>query len=78
MNAFAKQIAKTAYNKIKENKVTESAIFSTIEMYIRRPMTERQKHFVRFYIEKIKRGEMSFDEYWTLLNEKIAPYEEIL
>ena len=65
-------IAKGAYYKIRNNTISEPTIFGTIEMYIKRPLTETEKARIREYAEKIRSGELSYDEYRSLYKSKIS------
>lgn len=71
MGTFEDVLAKSAYYKIRNNALPESAMFAAIETYIKRPLTDGQKANIRVYADKIKRGEMSFDEYRALYHSKI-------
>lgn len=71
MRSIEDVIARGAYNKIREGTLSETVMFATIEMYVRRPLTEDEKARIREYAEKIRSGEMSFEEYRELYQSKV-------
>lgn len=75
MKSFKDMLIKNAYYQIKDNKISERAMFTAIEIYLKKPITDRHKNLVREYAQKIKAGELTFDEYWTLYQSKLKAYE---
>lgn len=65
-------IAKNAYNKIRNNTLSESVMFATIEMYIKRPLIDAEKARIREYAAMIRSGELSFEDYRILYQSKIG------
>lgn len=76
MMSFRDRLAKQAYYKIKNGIFLNEAIISAIEMVTKKRLTDRQKSVAIFYADKIRSGEMSFDEYWSLYKTRISLYEK--
>lgn len=62
-NLFRDNFVKMAFSRIQSGKMTEETIFKLLEMYFKKPLSDFRKEKARMYIEKIRSGEMSYDEY---------------
>lgn len=63
-NRLRDSFVRDAYYRIRDEKVSEEAIIKAIQLYLRRPLTEHQKMRVHEYSQKIKSGEITFEQYW--------------
>ena len=75
MKDFKDTMLENIYYKVRDNKIPEPMMFKTIEMYIKAPMTEKQKRVIREYVYKIQNYEMTLDEFLALYEYKVKVYE---
>lgn len=65
-NRLRDSFVRDAYYRIRDEKVSEEAIIKAIQLYFRRPLSEHHKMRVHEYSQKIKSGELTFEQYWKI------------
>lgn len=65
-NRLRDSFVRDAYYRIRDEKVSEEAIIKAIQLYLRRPLSEHYKMRVHEYSQKIKSGELTFEQYWKI------------
>lgn len=65
-NRLRDSLVRDAYYRIRDERVSEEAIIKAIQLYLRRPLNDHYKMRVYEYSKKIKSGELTFEQYWKI------------
>ncbi len=66
MNGLEERFVEKTYYNVRDGRVKTSFLITLMEKYLRRTLSADQKEQVYNYAERIRNGEMSFEEYWEL------------
>lgn len=72
MNRFERKFVEKTYYNIKDGATPLPFLFTIMERYLRKPLTPEQRALVTEQTEKIRSGEMSFEEYLEYCEEQRA------
>lgn len=62
-NIIRDSFIKLMFKQIQSGKIKEDFIFKLLSRYFQAPLTDAQKEKARWYIGKIRSGEMTFESY---------------
>ncbi len=74
---FAEKIVRDMYPKIKEGKVADETILKMLAIYVRRKLTPDEEQRAVAILEKVRREELTLEEYMGMFFEKDKIYGSV-